>query len=206
MIDRTFTPGRSIMPEEEAFRDLIGRVRAGDAQAAAELVRQYEPEIRRAVRVLLAGSHLRRLLDSMDISQSVLANFFVRVAAGQFEVDDPAHLLNLLVTMAHNRLRDQARKQHTGRRDARRQQPSAAALEGVASPDPGPAHVVAGQDLLQQLRSRLSDEERHVFDQWANGCDWAALAAQQGCTPDALRMRHARAIDRAARQLGLEEV
>jgi RNA polymerase sigma-70 factor (ECF subfamily) len=195
------------MLDDEAFRPLIAQVRAGDAQAAAELVRRFEPEIRRTVRVLLAGSHLRRLFDSMDISQSVLANFFVRVAAGQFEVHDPAQLLKLLVTMAHNRVRDQARRQHAARRDARRQQAGAAeAMAQVVSPEPGPANVATGQDLLREVRQLLSPEEGRVFDLWVRGCDWAEIAARAGGAPDALRQRHVRAVKRAARQLGLEEV
>ena len=57
------------MSEANAFRDLIARVRAGDAAAAAELVRLYEPAIRRAVRVRLVDARLERLLDSMDVCQ-----------------------------------------------------------------------------------------------------------------------------------------
>ena len=72
------------MPEGAAFRDLIDRVRAGDHQAAEDLVRRFEPTIRMAIRVQLDHSGLRRLLDSTDICQSVLANFFVRTASGQF--------------------------------------------------------------------------------------------------------------------------
>ena len=66
----------------EPFRELIARVRAGDEQAAAELVRRYEPAIRRAARVRLVDTRLNRLLDSMDICQSVLASFFVRAGSG----------------------------------------------------------------------------------------------------------------------------
>lgn len=62
---------------DQAFADLISRVRSGDQLAAAEIVRQYEPEIRREVRVRLHDPRLRRVLDSMDISQSVLGSFFV---------------------------------------------------------------------------------------------------------------------------------
>ena len=32
---------------------------------------------------------LRRLFDSMDISQSVFASFFIRAALGQYELDRP---------------------------------------------------------------------------------------------------------------------
>ena len=73
------------MSEESAFRDLIRRVRAGDEDAAKEIVRIYEPAIRREARVRLVDPRLRRLFDSMDICQSVFASFFVRAAMGQYE-------------------------------------------------------------------------------------------------------------------------
>jgi RNA polymerase sigma-70 factor (ECF subfamily) len=98
------------MAEEHTFRELIRRVRAGEEQAAAELVRRYEPAIRRAVRVRLRGPHLRCLLDSMDVCQSVLLNFFVRAAAGQFELDTPEQVLKLLATMARHRLAPDERR------------------------------------------------------------------------------------------------
>jgi hypothetical protein len=37
----------------------------------------------------LTDARLRREIDSADICQAVLANFFVRVAAGQFEIETP---------------------------------------------------------------------------------------------------------------------
>ena len=60
------------MVEAPTFEELIRRVRAGDQDAAAVLVRRYEPAIRRAVRFRLADARLGNLLDSMDICQSVL--------------------------------------------------------------------------------------------------------------------------------------
>src|SRR5438874_1787325 len=65
---------------------------AGD-QPAADLVRQYEPTIRRVVRSRRVDARLGAVLDSMDICQSVLASFFVRTAAGQFEFDSPEDLV-----------------------------------------------------------------------------------------------------------------
>src|SRR5262245_28986230 len=94
-----------------AFTESMRRIRAGDEQAAAELVRQYEPLIRRAVRLRLEDQRLRRVFDSMDICQSVLASFFVRSAAGQYDLEQPEQLLNLLVRMARNKLASAARGQ-----------------------------------------------------------------------------------------------
>jgi RNA polymerase sigma-70 factor (ECF subfamily) len=185
---------------------MIRRVRAGDSDAAAELVRQYEPEIRRAVRIRLTDARLRRSLDSMDICQSVLANFFVRAGAGQFDLEEPEQLLGLLVTMARNKLLDQARREQAGRRDQRRLQAGdAAPLAALPGAAETPSRIVAGRDLLEAVRRGLTDDERSVADRRAQGQDWAAIAADLGGTPEALRKKLSRALDRVARQLGLEE-
>src|SRR5260370_39572051 len=46
--------------DENSFGAFIQQVRAGDEQAATELVRLYEPEIRREGRLRLRYSRLRR--------------------------------------------------------------------------------------------------------------------------------------------------
>ena len=103
--------------------ELLSKVRSGDAAAAEELVRSYEPELRRAIRVRLTDARLRRLVDSMDICQSVLAGFFVRTAAGQYDIQSAEELLKLLVTMARNRVIDWVRRANVERRDGRREVP-----------------------------------------------------------------------------------
>src|SRR5262249_14658939 len=108
------------MPKGSSFQDLIARVRARDEAAARELLRLYEPAIRRAVRVRLVNPRLRRLLDSMDICQSVFGSFFVRAALGQYELKTPQQLLRLLIDMSWKKLADQARREGAARRDYRR--------------------------------------------------------------------------------------
>jgi RNA polymerase sigma-70 factor (ECF subfamily) len=191
--------------EDPTTSELLRRIRAGDGAAAAELVRLYEPELRRAVRVKLTDPRLRRVLDSLDVCQSVLGNFFVRAAAGQFELDSPRQLLGLLVTMARNKVLDHARRQQAGRRDQRRVAGDPEALEAVADPAPSPSQVLVGRELLERVRAGLSAEERDLADQRAAGRDWAVIAAEHGGSPEALRKKLARALDRVARQIGLEE-
>src|SRR5437879_1386764 len=196
--------GLATMPEELSFVDLVRKVRAGDEQASAELVRRYEPAIRIAVHGRLTDPRLRRLLDSVDVCQSVLGNFFVRAAAGQFDLDNPRQLLGLLVTMARNKVLDHARRQQADRRDQRRVDAGAAAgLEQVADGSPGPSRIIAGRELLAEVWRRLSDEERDLAEQRAAGSDWAAIAAAHGGSAEALRKKLARALDRVARQMGL---
>src|SRR5689334_10840505 len=109
------------MTAEVSFDDLLRRVRAGDADAAANLVRQYEPVVRLEVKMRLTDTRLRRVVDSMDLCQSVMASFFVRAAAGQYELGSPKDLVRLLVGIARNKVAFQARKLHAARRDQRRE-------------------------------------------------------------------------------------
>jgi RNA polymerase sigma-70 factor (ECF subfamily) len=194
------------MPGSTTFADLIRRVRAGDAAAAAEVVRLYEPEIRRAVRLRLTDPGLRRVLDSMDVCQSVLAAFFVRAAAGQFDLEQPDQLLRLLVVMARNKLRDQVSYHHAACRDRRRLEAAGAGLlGGVRAAAPSPSAALAAQELWQKVRDALAPAERELAEQRALGRDWNSIAAERGERPDTLRKRLAAALDRVARQVGLDE-
>ena len=199
--------GRGTTVADEDFARMLRRVRAGEEGAARELVAAYEPEIRRIVRLRLTDPRLRRVLDTMDVCQSVLANFFVRVSAGEFDLTQPEQLLALLLAMARNKVLDKARRQQAARRDQRRIEGGlATALDGLPSPVADPARVAAGRDLLAEVRRLLTDEERYLADQRGLGREWADLAAEQGATPDALRKKLSRALDRVVAQLGLEEI
>jgi RNA polymerase sigma-70 factor (ECF subfamily) len=189
------------MADDNPFQELIRRVRAGDSDAAAELVRRYEPHIRRVVRVRL-DARLGRLLDSMDICQSVMASFFVRAALGQYELDTPEQLLKLLATMARNKLANQAARHQRQRRDNRR---VTTANEDVPDSAPSPSQQIANKDLLQEARRRLGEEERQLLDLRGQGLEWNEIAAQLGGSPEALRKKFTRGIDRVAEQLGLDD-
>ncbi len=194
------------MSEENTFADFIRRVRAGDEQAAADLVRRYEPLIRREVRLHLEDRRMGRLFDSLDVCQSVLASFFVRTAAGAYDLDEPGQLVGLLVRIARNKLASAARRQHRQRRDVRQvAADSAEALDRAASPEPTPSEVVAGRELLARFREALTEDERRIADLRGHGASWEDVAAQVGGTAKARRMQLSRAVNRVVRQLGLDE-
>ncbi len=192
------------MSEEPSFRDFILRVRAGDAEAARELVRRYEPAIRTAVRVRLTDRSLRRVLDSMDICNSVLGSFFVRVAAGQYELEEPKKLLNLLVTIAQRKLHDVAKHERAGRRGGGKGPVRLPPGGEPADTRCDPAHVVANREVLHLLYQRLSPAHRRLWDQRALDRSWEEIAANSGQTPAALRQQFGRAVKHAARTLQLD--
>jgi RNA polymerase sigma-70 factor (ECF subfamily) len=191
------------MSDPAPFADFLRRVRAGDAGAAADLVRQYEPVIRCEARLRMTDPRLGRLFDSLDICQSVLASFFVRAAAGQFDLDQPKDLVRLLVRMAHNKVVSQARRHRARAADQARADVSD--LDRVGADGPTPSQVAAGRDLLAEVRRRLTAEERQIADLRGQGRAWPEVAAELGGTPEARRKQLARALDRVARELGIDE-
>src|SRR5262249_16673889 len=105
---------------------------------------------------------------------------------------------------ARNKVACQARRQRAGNRDLRRDVPLAAGEWDVAASEPSPSRVASGRELLAEFRRRLSAEERHLADLRALGRDWSESAAERGGTAEAGRKQLARALDRAAGELGLE--
>ena len=117
----------------------------------------------------------------MDICQSVLAIFFVRVAAGEYDLKEPDDLIKLLLTMTRNKVAEKMRRQHRLRRDSRRTVGGVEEL-ALAGQDPTPSSVVAGKELLEQVRQRLSEEERQLVELRGHGLSWEEVAVSLGGT------------------------
>jgi RNA polymerase sigma factor (sigma-70 family) len=188
------------------FCDLLARVRQGDESAAQTLVRRYEPYIRRYARLHLKAPGLRRELDSMDICQSVLGSFFVRAALGQYHIESPEDLLRLLGTMARNKILDKVRRNRAACRDQGREIPIPVEELPLSGGEGTPSRIAAGRELLEAVRQRLSEPDRYLAEQRTLGRSWDAIAQDLGSQADAVRMRFKRALDRVARELGLEDL
>lgn len=184
---------------------MLRSIEHGDQAAVETFVRCYEAEIRRAIRVRLTDPRLRRVLDSADVCQSVFANFFVRVALGEYDLNHPADIAALLIAMARNKLLDQVRHLHARKRDQRRVAADDAGLAVTMAPQESPSQIVAGRDLAAEVRKRLTDDERQLADLRGAGLEWPEIAAQLHAQPDALRKKLTRALDRIAAELGLSE-
>jgi RNA polymerase sigma-70 factor (ECF subfamily) len=187
------------------FESLIARVRAGDADAAAELVKQFESAIRVAVRIRLFDPAMRRQLDSMDICQSVLASFFVRVAAGQYDLRHPSQLVALLTKMAHNKLKLHVRYNLLQCRDVRRVSDTSQRALELASRAPGPARQAEGRELLRSAWQRMDSTMREIAGHRLNGETWDRIALKMGGTGESRRKQYQRGMDEIARVLGIDD-
>jgi RNA polymerase sigma factor (sigma-70 family) len=194
------------MPDAVSFTDFIQRIRTGDDQAAEELVRRYEPLIRREVRLRIEDERLNRAFDSMDVCQSVLASFFVRAAIGEYDLEEPQHLVGLLVTMARNKLASKARLEHRQRRDNRRVTVTdPEAMNELMDGQPSPSEMLSRRELLERMQASLTDEEREIADLRGQGLAWEQVAERLGGSGQARRMQLTRGIERVGRELGLDD-
>jgi RNA polymerase sigma-70 factor (ECF subfamily) len=192
------------MPQETPFQILLSRVRSGDQQAAMELVRRYEPALRRTIRARLRDRQLRRLLDSTDICQSVLFDLFGQLTTGQYAVSTPEELLKLLAVMARNHLINQALHQQARRRDHRRLAADPVEEWPVADPGSSPSEHVAAEELARRARDLLTPEEQQLVELRKQGQEWSEIARRVGRTPEAVRKHLGRALARVAQVLGFE--
>jgi RNA polymerase sigma factor (sigma-70 family) len=184
------------------FADLLAKVRAGDNMAAEELVRRFEPLVRREVRLRMEDERLNRLFDSLDVSQSVFASFFTRMSAGEYDLDEPRQLVQLLAAMARNKLASRARHEFRRRRDVRRvavTEPDE--LEQIVEDRETPSSVVAQQELVDRFRQSLTAEERELADLRSQGLSWPEIADRMGGNPQARRMQMCRSLDRVVKLL-----
>jgi RNA polymerase sigma factor (sigma-70 family) len=191
--------------EEGEFRDLVGRIRNKDPQAARELVLRYEGAIRRVVRIHMRDRRMRQLLDSTDVCQSVLASFFVRTALGQYELDTPAQLINLLTTIARNKLTNQVHAMRAQKRDIGRSVTIEAESVVLVDRASSPSEQASAKEILQKAYEHLSPEERSLAEQRSLGRPWTELAEEFGATDVALRKRLTRALDRVLTELGIDD-
>ena len=178
------------MFQQLTFGEVIARLRSGDEAVVQWFVRQYEPEIRRLIRIRLNGSTLRRTMDSVDICQSTFFKFLQQLAACNLHVDTPEELSKLLFTIAQNNLRDELRKSNTKRRGQgvtfiKEQN----LLPLIEDPALNPGQLAANRDFWETVKSRMTAGERDLVEQRAMGHDWKTLADRFQSTPAALRRR-----------------
>ena len=191
--------------EKKSFGDLVRRVRTGDDQAAEELVRLYQPLVRRELRIRMTDRRLAKLFDSVDVCQSVWSSFFVRVAAGQYDLDSPQHLARLLASMVRNKLASQARQGHAQKRSVDRIDDAGGDLSRLPGSEESPSVQIAVKELAVKIEQNLTVEELQLATLRRDGMSWDAIARSLGRTAQACRMQLDRAAERVIERLGLKD-
>lgn len=193
------------MQDHASFQTLIQRIKDRDAEAARILFDKYEPAIRRVVRLHMRDERMRRVLDSMDVCQSVLASFFVRVALGQYELNSSDELIRLLSVITRNKVATQVQHHWAARRDLRRDTSLNDGTFSISETCSDPAEQASVREILDKVSQGLTVEERYLAQERAAGRTWKELSGELGDSDEALRKKLSRAVNRVMSSLGFED-
>lgn len=166
------------------FAALAARVRAGDDDALAELVRRYESKVRTVARSLL-GPVLRRHLDSVDVAQSVHLVLLNGLRDDRFTLEGEGALVALLVTLVRRKVARHWRR-------VRREEDGAGIEKPNAQPDAAPDAALRLREGLDRIWPSLTDTERQLVDLRLLGHSTAEAAAEMGVAANVLRVTLAR--------------
>jgi RNA polymerase sigma-70 factor (ECF subfamily) len=151
---------------DEAFQDLLQRIRNGDEAAAQQLVTDYGPHILRVVRRRLIRQ-LRNQFDSVDFEQSVWGTFF-QTPPDQCTFDSPEALIAYLENMARNKvIRAYRRNLKTQKRDFGNikslDKPGPTQASRVPAQQPTPSQCAIADDQFRQMLQRLPPQQQRVL-------------------------------------------
>ena len=145
------------------------------------------------------GAKLRARVDADDVAMSAYRSFFVRAAAGQFELAETGDLWRLLARMALHKLSHQVER-HTAEKRAvsheERLTDSNGIARDIASPEPSPDEAAAVADELEFIMRSLNETERRTLELRLQGELLDAIAVELGQSERTVRrtLAHVREI------------
>ena len=172
-------------PEPDGVNDIptfLARIRAGDEEAARELLVRYESEVRLVVRRQLPRL-LRSRFDSLDFLQSVWGSFFHQVRSGPAEFEDARHLVAFLARAAKNKVIDEYRRAASRKQDMHREEPlwgDGDRPRDLAASVDSPSEVAEAHEAFGNLQALLPEERRSILELKAEGLSSRDIGARLG--------------------------
>ncbi len=190
---------------DSTFANRLTRLRSCDEKEVELFVAKYEPFIRRSLRFRIARASLNPAADSVDVCQSVLIGFLMRLSGGNYELHSEEDLRKLLMAIANKKFL-RLKRHETAAKRCRAQTESLSDLPELAARPENPSiSPLKTCELLRQLTLRLSAQELELFRSRGLGQSWTNIGEKLGESPSVLRKRLSRAIQRIATEMGLEE-
>jgi RNA polymerase sigma-70 factor (ECF subfamily) len=173
------------MDQHDSFAGLMGRLRAGDQDAATALFRRFTARL-----IALAGTKLdartRGKVDPEDVVQSTYRSFFTRAEAGQFDVATWDELWALLAVITVRKCTNRARYFRAGRRDARAEIAPVPGAEDPGDPilaidrDPTPIEAAILAETVEALLRGLDADDRAIVELSLQGYTTPEIGARLG--------------------------
>jgi DNA-directed RNA polymerase specialized sigma24 family protein len=177
------------MASADTFNDLIQRVRTCDNEAAKQLLDRFGRCFFRMIRNKLeirgySEPLIQQILE--ELYNAVWGTVVARLIQGQYELQDSNALVNLLHSIASNKLADMERRRMG-------EEPP----EEPPDPEPRPSSVLATLEEMAAARDLMSEEEwRILVLHELEKASWMEIASELGGTPDQRRKQCERACAR----------
>ena len=174
------------MSDASPAQELLARLRAGDEQAAAEVFGRFAHRLVGLARQQL-GKVLRGKEDPEDVVQSALKSFFVRYAAGQYELTSWGDLWGLLTRITAHKCGHRLARFQAARRDVRREVSAPAADDSnrpweILAREPTPDQALLLADLLEELHRPLGERDRGILTLRLQGEEVATICTRLQCS------------------------
>jgi len=164
---------------------LLERLCSGDAEAAEEVFRTYEPYLRMVVRRQLPA-RLRAKFDSVDVVQSVWADVLRGFRESGWRFNSASQLRAFLTKVTRNRFIDRVR-QHQRVLDHEQPRESDDLAEIAPARQPRPSEEVRADDLWQEMLALCPPAHHELLRLKREGKSLAEIAGQTGLHPSSVR-------------------
>jgi RNA polymerase sigma-70 factor (ECF subfamily) len=151
----------------DSFEQIMGRLRTGDAEAAAQVFHRFAGRLIGLARTRL-DARLRQNVDPEDVLQSAYKSFFLRYGDGQFDPHNWESLWALLTVITLRKCGRWRERFHAGRRDLNAEVPQAPDPEASGTTwegldrEPTPAEAALLAETVEQLLRDLDEREREI--------------------------------------------
>jgi RNA polymerase sigma-70 factor (ECF subfamily) len=164
---------------------LVNRCRAGDEQAAADLVERFKARLIGLVQGELSRQVAARI-DPEDILQSAFGSFFRGLREDRYELERSGELWQLLASITLHKLQHQVQRHHAAKRSVNRERGPKRNGRGLPSEhlsgDPSPLHALALKEELEYLMRDLSPVHREMVEMRLAGYSALEIAKLKGTT------------------------
>jgi RNA polymerase sigma-70 factor (ECF subfamily) len=170
---------------DEPLDLLLDRLTSGDADAAEQVFRTYEPYLRMVVRRRLSPE-MRAKFDSLDIVQSVWAHLLKGFRETNWRFANVAHLRAFLVQLTRHRFIDRLRRDRLA---IDREQPlgEGTGSDVLLSDAPQPSELVQADELWEQLLELCPPAHQEILRLKREGALTSEIAARTGLHEGSVR-------------------
>jgi RNA polymerase sigma factor (sigma-70 family) len=175
------------MPHDCSFAQILARLRNGDREATAFVVARFARRLN-ALSNKQLDRRVRPKVDPEDVTQEVFENFFRRLAAGEFRLENWEGLWAVFSVIAMRRCAWEGRWYTAEKRDVRRETGHAGdspsgIFSTIAAREDSPDDSVALAEAFDEAMNQMDSADRPVVSLALHGWSVAEIAARVGKTP-----------------------